>query len=97
MSRRSLSHKKRRLSLQNDNYLENAEMTLEDNYNQIDGIINNQKTGSGLTGGQNYDDMQKSEQEVLREERRSVLERLEQAREHTRAVEAEDSCRVKER
>ena len=77
-----------------DNYLKNAEMDLEGNYNQIDGIINNQKPGAGLTGAQNYDDVQKLAQDVSQEEKRSVLERLAQAREQEKAsAEPEDNYR----
>jgi hypothetical protein len=82
---------------QPDNYLKNAEMDLEDNYNQIDGMINNQKSRCDLTDGQSYDDLRELATETLPEEKRSVLERLEQAREQARAAEPEDSCPSMER
>jgi len=82
---------------QPDNYLKNAEMDLEGNYNQIDGMINNQKSRCDLTDGQSYDDLRELAPETLPEEKRSVLERLEQAREQARAAEPEDGCRQAER
>lgn len=78
---------------QPDNYLRNAEMDSEGNYNQIDGMINNQKSRCDLTGGQSYDDLRELAPETLPEEKRSVLERLEQAREQSRAAEPEEGCR----
>ena len=82
---------------QPDNYLKNTEMNLEANYNQIDGMINNQKTRCDLTDGQSYDDLRELAPETLPEEKRSVLERLEQAREQARAAELEDGCPSMER
>ena len=77
-----------------DNYLKNAEMDLEGNYNQIDGLINNQKPHCDLTGGQTYDDLRELAPETLPEEKRSVLERLAQAREQEKAsAEPEDNYR----
>jgi hypothetical protein len=37
--------------------LKNAEMALEGNYNQIDGLINNEKPRYDLTNGQSYEDL----------------------------------------
>lgn len=82
---------------QPDNYLKNAEMALEGNYNQIDGFINNPKPRCDLTSGQSYDDLRELAPETLPEERRSVLERLEQAREQAKSSEPEDSFRQRER
>ena len=82
---------------QPDNYLKNAEMDSEGNYNQIDGMINNQKPRCDLTGGQSYDDLRELAPETLPEEKRSVLERLEQEREQSRAADTEEGCRQAER
>ncbi|MDD3229813.1 MAG: DUF4316 domain-containing protein [Oscillospiraceae bacterium] len=62
------------------NPLKNAEMALEGNYNQIDGIINNEKPRFDLTDGQSYEDLRELAPEALPEERLSVLERLAQAK-----------------
>lgn len=79
---------------QPDNYLKNAEMDLEGNYNQIDGLINNPKPRCNLTGGQGYDDLRELAPETLPEEKRSVLERLAQAREQGKSTaEPEDTYR----
>lgn len=59
------------------NYLKNAEMSVEGNYNMLDGLINN--TGPArddLTDGQTYDEMRNLAPESLPEEKQSVLERL---------------------
>ncbi|SHJ20638.1 protein of unknown function [Geosporobacter subterraneus DSM 17957] len=82
-----------------DNNLKNAEMSLEGNYNQIDGILENAPSrDADLTDGQTYDDLRELAPETLPEEKRSVLERLEQARERQRAAaEPEDGCRSMER
>lgn len=81
------------------NYFKNAEMNLEGNYNQIDDILGNAPArDADLTDGQTYDDLRELAPETLPEEKRSVLERLEQAREHQRAAaEPEDGCRSMER
>ena len=71
---------------QPDNYLKNAEMDLEGNYNQLDGLINNPKPRCDLTGGQSYDDLRELAPESLPEEKRSVLERLAQAREQEKSA-----------
>ena len=62
------------------NPLKNAEMALEGNYNQIDGVINNEKPRFDLTDGQSYEDLRELAPESLPEERLSVLERLSQAK-----------------
>lgn len=62
------------------NPLKNAEMALEGNYNQIDGLINNEKTRFDLTDGQSYEDLRELAPETLPEEKLSVLERLTQAK-----------------
>lgn len=62
------------------NQLKNAEMTLEGNYNQIDGLINNEKPRFDLTDGQSYEDLRELAPESLPEEKLSVLERLTQAK-----------------
>lgn len=82
---------------QPDNYLKNAEINLEDNYNQLDGLINNQKSRCDLTDGQSYDDLRELAPDTLPEEKRSVLERLEQAKEQAKAAELEDVCCQRER
>ncbi|AOT68770.1 DUF4316 domain-containing protein [Geosporobacter ferrireducens] len=98
MSKRR-KNQERRLPIQNGNYLKNAEMSLEGNYNQIDGILGNAPScDADLTDGQTYDDLRELAPETLPEEKRSVLERLEQARERQRAAaEPEDACRSMER
>lgn len=62
------------------NPLKNAEMALEGNYNQIDGVINNEKSQFDLTDGQSYEDLRELAPESLPEERLSVMERLAQAK-----------------
>lgn len=68
------------------NSLKNAEMALEGNYNQIDGLINNEKPRFDLTDGQSYEDLRELAPESLPEERLSVLERLEQAKAQAKAI-----------
>ena len=89
----------RRYPLPGDSYLKNAEMSLEGNCNQIDGTLENAPShDADLTDGQTYDDMRELAPETLPEEKRSVLERLEQARERQRATaEPEDGYRSMER
>lgn len=64
------------------NYLETAEMSTEQNYNQIDGIINNQPTVAELEqtvkeGGQiSLLDLARAVQEDKKEKRTSVVEQL---------------------
>lgn len=82
--------------LQPENYLKNAEMALEGNYNQLDGLINNQKSRCDLTDGQSYDDLRELAPDALPEEKRSVLERLEQAKEQAKAAEPEGGCYQRE-
>lgn len=67
-------------SLSGFNPLKNAEMALEGNYNQIDGLINNEKPRFELTDGQSYEDLRELAPESLPEEKLSVLERLTQAK-----------------
>ncbi len=62
------------------NPLKNAEMALEGNYNQIDGVINNEKPQFDLTDGQSYEDLRELTPDSLPEERLSVMERLSQAK-----------------
>ncbi|MDD2956790.1 MAG: DUF4316 domain-containing protein [Oscillospiraceae bacterium] len=62
------------------NPLKNAEMALEGNYNQIDGLINNERPRFDLTDGQSYEDLRELAPDSLPEERLSVLERLTQAK-----------------
>ena len=62
------------------NLLKNVEMALEGNYNQIDGLINNEKPRFDLTDGQSYGDLRELAPESLPEEKLSVLERLTQAK-----------------
>jgi len=97
MSERARKRQRQGFPLPDSNYLRNAEMDLEGNYNQIDGIINNQKPRNDLTDGQTHEELKELAPETLPEEKQSVLERLEQAREHTRAAEPEDGCRSMER
>ena len=97
MSGSSKTNKTQGFSIsQQDIYLKHAEMEMEGNYNQLDGIINNQKP-RGLTGGQTYDDIRELALETLPEERRSVLEQLERARGQAESSEQEERRRKMDR
>ncbi|KPU45078.1 hypothetical protein OXPF_15560 [Oxobacter pfennigii] len=80
------------------NPLKNAEMALEGNYNQIDGLINNEKPRYDLTNGQSYEDLRELAPETLPEEKLSVLERLAQAKVQAEALpEPEEYAPLRER
>ena len=69
-----------------DNYLKNAEMSVEGNYNQIDGILGNAPArAADLTDGQSYDELRELAPDTLPEEKQSVLDRLEAMREQANA------------
>ena len=69
-----------------DNYLKNAEMSVEGNYNMLDGLINNAGPFRGdLTDGQTWEEMRNLAPETLPEEKHSILERL---REQAKSMEA---------
>lgn len=68
------------------NYLKNAEMSVEGNYNQIDGILGNAPgCAADLTDGQTYDELRELAPETLPEEKQSILDRLEKMREQAEA------------
>jgi len=68
-------------------YLKNAEMTVEGNYNMVgDGLINNVARRDDLTDGQTWDELRNLAPETLPEEKQSVLDRLEQYREQAKAA-----------
>lgn len=64
------------------NYLAAAEMSVEGNYNQIDGIINNERPRrADLTDGQTHEEIEELAPETLRnKEKPSILEQLEDAK-----------------
>ena len=64
------------------NYLAAAEMSVEGNYNQIDGVINNEgPRRADLTDGQTYDEIEELAPETLRDkDKPSILEQLKEAR-----------------
>ena len=68
-----------------DNYLKNAEMSTEQNYNQIDGVINNKaQPDADLTDGQTYDEIQELAPETLvKAEKPSILGQLKEAKDST--------------
>ena len=69
-----------------DDYLKNAEMSMEGNYNMVgDGIINNVPRRDDLTDGQTWDEMRAIAPETLPEEKQSLLERLNEMRERAKA------------
>lgn len=71
-----------------DNYLKNAEVSTEQNYNQIDGIINNEgPRAADLTDGQTHEEIQELAPETLHtaENKPSILEQLKEAQENTAA------------
>ena len=60
-----------------ENYLRNAEMAAEANYNMLDGRINNEAPArADLTDGQTHDEIMELAPETLPDERPSVLEQL---------------------
>ena len=68
-------------------YLKNAEMSVESNYNMVgDGIINNTARRDDLTDGQTHEEIKNLAPETLPDEKQSVLERLEQYREQAKAA-----------
>ena len=66
-----------------DNYLKNAEMSTEQNYNQLDGIINNKAyPDADLTDGQTYEEIQELAPETLaKTEKPSILGQLKDVQE----------------
>ena len=64
------------------NYLAAAEMSVEGNYNQIDGVINNEgPRRADLTDGQTYDEIEELAPETLRDkDKPSILEQLKEAK-----------------
>ncbi|MDL2324406.1 DUF4316 domain-containing protein [Ruminococcaceae bacterium OttesenSCG-928-A16] len=66
-----------------DNYLKNAEISTEQNYNQIDGIINNEGQGrADLTDGQTHEEIMELAPETLQKsEKPSILGQLKKAQE----------------
>lgn len=60
-----------------ENYLRNVEMTVEGNYNMLDGRINNEPPQRpDLTDGQTWEEIAELAPETLPDERPSVLEQL---------------------
>lgn len=65
-----------------DNYLKNAELSVEQGYDLIDGIINNEKPrGADLTDGQTHEEMRELAPETLPEEKQSVIGQLRECQE----------------
>lgn len=64
-----------------DNYLKNVEGACEQNYNQIDGIINNEgPRRADLTDGQTFEEIQELAPETLHtNDKPSILEQLKEA------------------
>ena len=64
------------------NYLKNAEMSMEQNYDQIDGLLNNLSSPKAdLTDGQTFDEIQELAPETLREtEKPSVIKQIDAAK-----------------
>ena len=64
------------------NYLAAAEMSVEGNYNQIDGVINNEgPRRADLTDGQTHDEIEELAPETLRDkDKPSILEQLKEAK-----------------
>lgn len=87
MSRRTRQRQGRDFPAPGD-YLKNAEMAVEGNYNMVgDGIINNTPPRrDDLTDGQTWEEMRGLAPETLPEEKQSVLERLAQMREQVQAA-----------
>ena len=72
-------------------YLKNAEMSVEGNYNMVgDGIINNVARRDDLTDGQTWEEMRNLAPETLPEEKQSVLERLREMRKQAKAAAEQD-------
>lgn len=73
-------------------YLMNAEMSVEGNYNMVgDGLINNAAPQrDDLTDGQTWDELRNLAPETLPEEKQSVLERLSEMRERVKAAAEQD-------
>lgn len=69
-----------------NNYLKNTEMSVEGNYNQIDGILGNAPNrAADLTDGQTYEEQRELAPETLLEAKQSVIDRLEEMREQANA------------
>ncbi len=62
------------------NPLAAAEMSAEQNYNQIDGAINNEKARLDLTDGQTHEEIATLAPATLPKEKPSVLEQIREAR-----------------
>lgn len=73
-------------------YLKNAEMAVEGNYNMVgDGLINNiAPQRDDLTDGQTWDEIHNLAPETLPEEKQSILERLNEMREKAKAAAMQD-------
>jgi len=64
------------------NHLTAAEVSAEQNYNMIDGSINNEKSRLDLTDGQTHEELRELAPETLADEKPSVLERIQDARQN---------------
>jgi hypothetical protein len=62
------------------NPLAAAEMSAEQNYNMIDGVINNEKPRADLTDGQTYEEIAELAPETLPQSKTSVLEKIREAK-----------------
>ena len=62
------------------NPLAAAEMSSEQNYNMIDGALNNEKSRLDLTDGQTYEEVRELAPETLPEDKPSVMEQIREAR-----------------
>ena len=62
------------------NPLAAAEMSAEQNYNMVDGVLNNEKNRLDLTDGQTHEEVQELAPETMLREKPSVLEKIREAK-----------------
>ncbi len=75
------------------NPLAAAEMTKEQNYNMIDGVINNEKPRLDLTDGQTHEEIAALAPETLSTEKPSVIEQIREAKKAPPAPRKEKDAR----
>lgn len=64
-----------------DNYLKNAEMSAEQNYTMLDGLINNEAPKKAdLTDGQTYEEILELAPETISDKKASISDKLKQAK-----------------
>jgi hypothetical protein len=77
---RTLIHMKDERAQEIPNPLAAAEMTTEQNYNMVDGALNNEKNRLDLTDGQTHEEVRELAPETMPQEKSSVIEQIREAK-----------------